>query len=91
MTMTAAKTYIQNNYADWKKDGSLTASALPHYRSIFKQLARLNPKNAQIVCDFMASDYNEQNVIDAHQIDPHQGRLLHQIFEIQRFPTDRIS
>jgi hypothetical protein len=40
----------------------------------------------------MATDYNEQNVINAHQIDPHQGRLLlHQIFEIQRFPTDRKS
>jgi hypothetical protein len=91
MTITAAKTYIQNNYADLEKRiGSLTASALPHYRSIFKQLARLNPKNAQLVCDFMATDYNEQNVIKAHQIDPHQGHLLlYQIFEIQRFPTDR--
>ena len=29
-----------------------------------------------MVCDFIATDYNEQNVINAHQIDPHQGHLL---------------
>lgn len=93
MRMTAAKTNIQNNYADLEKRiGSLTASVLAYNRSIFKQLARLNPKNAQMVCDFKAADYNEQNIINAHQIDPHQGHLLlHQVLELQRFLTDRKS
>jgi hypothetical protein len=91
--MTAAKTHIQNNYADLEKRiGSLIASALAYNRSIFKQLARLNPKNAQMICDFIATDYNEQNIINAHQNDPHQDHLLlHQIFELQRFPTNRKS
>jgi len=48
--MTSAKIYIQNNYAGLEnRFGSLTASALPYERSIFKQLARLNPKKAQMV------------------------------------------
>jgi hypothetical protein len=34
----------------------------------------------------MATDYNEQNVINAHQIDPHQGHLLlHQILKYKGF------
>jgi len=45
-----------------KKIDSITALALPYYNSIFKQLAKSNPDNTQIVCDFITTEYNEQNV-----------------------------
>jgi integrase len=63
MTALAAKTCTENLEADLEKRiESLTASALPYYSSIFKKLAKSNPCNAQIVCDFITAEYNEQNV-----------------------------
>jgi hypothetical protein len=63
MTSLAPKTCTQNQNIDLEKMiDSLTASALPYYNSIFKQLAGSNPHNAQIVCDFITAEYNEQNV-----------------------------
>ena len=57
------KTYPENQEANLDKTiDSLTASSLPYYNSIFKQLAKSNPKNAQIVCDFITMEYNEQNM-----------------------------
>src|ERR671919_2727410 len=60
---TTMKTYPENQEANLDKTiDSLTASSLPYYNSIFKQLAKSNPKNAQIVCDFITMEYNEQNM-----------------------------
>lgn len=63
MTTFAAMTCTEARDSELEKRiDSLTASALPYYNSIFKQLARSNPHNAQIVCDFITAEYNEQNV-----------------------------
>ena len=59
----AAKTCTENRSIDLeKKIDSITALALPYYNSIFKQPAKSNPDNTQIVCDFITTEYNEQNV-----------------------------
>ena len=67
MTMTTTTSTIKNltETSETKLEkmiDSLTASALPYYNSIFKQLAASNPQNARIVCDFITAEYNEQNV-----------------------------
>lgn len=63
MTTFATMTCTEARDAELEKRiDSLTASALPYYNSIFKQLARSNLYNAQIVCDFITAEYNEQNV-----------------------------
>jgi Phage integrase, N-terminal SAM-like domain len=63
MTTYAAKACTQNQNVDLEKRiDILTASALAYYNSIFKQLARSNPNNAQILCDFITTEYNEQNM-----------------------------
>lgn len=62
-TTTTAKTCAENQDSDVdKRIDALTASALTYYSSIFKQLATSNPYNAQIVCDFLTAEFNEQNV-----------------------------
>jgi integrase len=45
-----------------KRIGSLTACALPYYNSIFKDLYQANRKNAEILCDFISTEYTNQNI-----------------------------
>src|SRR3954467_2907874 len=44
------------------KIDSLTASALPYFNSIFKQIALVNQQYAEILCEFITAEYNERNV-----------------------------
>jgi integrase len=60
--LAVANTCTQNPDLDLERIDSLTALALPYYNSIFKQLARSNKYNAKIVCDFITTEHNEQNV-----------------------------
>src|ERR671911_1352243 len=62
-TWTRTRTLTEDPETTLEKTiDSLTASSLPYYNSIFKRLAKSNPKNAQMVCDFITAEYNEQNV-----------------------------
>jgi hypothetical protein len=45
-----------------KRIESLTACALPYYNSIFKDLYQANRKNAEILCDFISTEYTNQNI-----------------------------
>ena len=45
-----------------KKIDFLTAGAQPYFNSILKQLGLANLQNAQILCEFITAEYNEQNV-----------------------------
>src|SRR5215475_3687704 len=40
----------------------LTEYALPYFRSIFKQVALANPRNARILCEFIVAERDEHNI-----------------------------
>jgi len=45
-----------------RKIDSLTSDSLPFYNSVFKELCLANRLNAQILCDFIAAEVNNQNI-----------------------------
>jgi hypothetical protein len=45
-----------------EKIDSLTAGALPYFRCIFKQLALVNPQNADILSEFLTAEHTEHNI-----------------------------
>ena len=63
---TVATTTIPSNdkiRADLeKKIDSLTAGALAYFNSIFKQLALVNPSNAEILSQFLTAEQTEYNI-----------------------------
>jgi poly(3-hydroxyalkanoate) synthetase len=45
-----------------RKIDSLTSDSLPYYNSVFKELYLANRLNAQILCDFIVAEINNQNI-----------------------------
>ena len=45
-----------------KRIESLTAGTLPYYNSLFKELYQANRQNAEILCDFIGTECNYQNI-----------------------------
>jgi integrase len=56
-------TLIRNkNYSTKKIIDLLTSDALPYYNSLLKNLFQKNKKNAKILCDFIMSEIDNQNI-----------------------------
>lgn len=47
---------------------SLTSDALPYYKSVFKDLYIGNSQNAKIVCDFITTEINNQNITSSTKL-----------------------
>jgi len=53
----------ENKISDLEKRIELlTSDILPYYNSIFKELCNANAQNAEILCDFIMTEYNNQNI-----------------------------
>ena len=55
-------TVIRNETSIGKKIDLLTAGALPYYNSLFKNVFQKNKQNAKIICDFIISEIDNQNI-----------------------------
>jgi vacuolar-type H+-ATPase subunit C/Vma6 len=55
-------TVIRNETSIGKKIDLLTADALPYYNSLFKNVFQKNKQNAKIICDFIISEIDNQNI-----------------------------
>jgi hypothetical protein len=50
------------NFEVEEKIDSLMSDALPYYSSIFKNLCFANRQNANIICEFIMAEINNQNI-----------------------------